>query len=119
MRHIKPDDTWRLVWRDAPQGVGPEVDGKDCYAFQRAGGERPTDVWTMQIITVESFWGKRITVERRIRELLSEVYLPAGVDIWLAGRNRNLGDRAANDLIAADEGELVLSEVQRLVGGAW
>lgn len=50
---------------------------------------------------------------------LAEVYLPEGVKIWLASRNRNLGGRSAQELIDSGRGEEVLAEVERLVGGAW
>lgn len=52
----KLDSTWRLVQRGQPQGIDPSVDGKDCYVFQRAGGERPTDKFSTRVIPVERFW---------------------------------------------------------------
>lgn len=57
----------------------------------------------------------------RIRELLSEVYLPEGVDIWLSATHRAgpLAGRCPNDMIAGGEGSAVLAEAERLVGGAF
>jgi hypothetical protein len=51
------DDTWRLVQRGVPQGANfGFCEGRDCYVFQRAGGEKPTDKFTTHVIPVEWFW---------------------------------------------------------------
>jgi hypothetical protein len=60
-----------------------------------------------------------VTPEEEIRELLSEVYLPEGVDIWIAAHNRNLGGRTARELLDAGDHEPVLAEAKMLAGGAW
>jgi hypothetical protein len=49
------DDTWRLVQRGYPQGINPNIDGRDCYVFQRAGGE-PGAAFTTHVIPVKKFW---------------------------------------------------------------
>lgn len=58
-------------------------------------------------------------VERRVRELLSKVYLPEGVDVWMAARRRNFGGRSARELLDGGDADPVMAEVTRLVGGAW
>ncbi|BCI54983.1 hypothetical protein NIIDNTM18_42610 [Mycolicibacterium litorale] len=58
-------------------------------------------------------------VEARIRELLSEVYEPEGVDIWLTSPHRWLGGERGMDLIRDGRGDEVLAVAERLVGGAW
>jgi hypothetical protein len=57
----------------------------------------------------------------KIRELLGEVYLPEGVDIWLAATHKSgpLQGRCPNELIAAGKSGLVLAEAERLAGGAF
>lgn len=58
-------------------------------------------------------------MRRQIRELLSEVYEPEGVDIWLSSPHQWLDGERGNDLINRGEGERVLAAAERLVGGAW
>jgi hypothetical protein len=48
---------------------------------------------------------------------LRDVYQPEGVEIWLHGRNRDLGSQRPLDLLRAGEFETVLSAVERLVDG--
>lgn len=48
---------------------------------------------------------------------LREVYQPEGVEIWLHGRNRDLGGQRPLDLLRAGEFETVLAAVERLVDG--
>jgi hypothetical protein len=48
---------------------------------------------------------------------LRDVYQPEGVEIWLHGRNRDLGSRRPLDLLRAGEFETVLSAVERVVDG--
>lgn len=55
----------------------------------------------------------------QVRALLSEVYEPEGVDIWLSSPHQWLGGERANDLIDRGEGERVLAAASRLVDGAW
>lgn len=50
---------------------------------------------------------------------LSEVYKPEGVLIWLRNRNRNLGLLTPLEMITAGRETEVLTEIERLVGGAW
>jgi len=50
-RWQQPDSTWRVMDRcPAPDS------GTDCYVFYRAGGERPTDIWTIRYVPVAGFW---------------------------------------------------------------
>jgi putative toxin-antitoxin system antitoxin component (TIGR02293 family) len=51
-------------------------------------------------------------------ERLKDVYRPEGIDIWLHGRNRGLGDRKPIDLLRAGAFEEVLAAVDRLRSGA-
>jgi hypothetical protein len=59
--------------------------------------------------------------ESRIRELLTEVYLPEGVDIWLAATHKagSLHGRCPNEMLAAGDVEPVLAAAEQLTGGAW
>lgn len=57
--------------------------------------------------------------ERRVRDLLAEVYTPEGVDQWLRGRKRSLDGRAPIDLLHgsdADRGR-VFTAIERLIAG--
>jgi hypothetical protein len=58
-------------------------------------------------------------VRQLVRALLSEVYEPEGVDIWLSRPHKWLGGDSGNDLIDRGEGERVLAAAERLVTGAW
>lgn len=51
-------------------------------------------------------------------ERLREIYTPEGVDIWIHGRNRELGGRKPIDLLIGGEFERVLAAVERLASGA-
>lgn len=51
------DDTWRLKHRGPAAGFGPEIDGHDCYVFQRRGPE--PHAYTTAIVTVAKFWGAK------------------------------------------------------------
>lgn len=56
-------------------------------------------------------------VREEVRALLSEVYEPEGVDIWMSSPHQWLGGERANDLIDRGEGARVLAAAERLVGG--
>jgi hypothetical protein len=58
-----------------------------------------------------------VDVERRVRELLAEVYKPEGVEIWLNSPNRNLSGNRPAELIAQGWGKDVLREAERLAHG--
>lgn len=58
------DATWRLLDRKVSTFLHPDVDGEDCYVFRRAGGDKPTDLYTVHIIPVEAFWGAGAAVGR-------------------------------------------------------
>lgn len=53
-----------------------------------------------------------------IVERLRDVYKPEGVDIWIHGRNRDLGGEKPIDLLGAGRFEEVLAAVERLSSGA-
>jgi transcriptional regulator with XRE-family HTH domain len=53
-----------------------------------------------------------------IVELLADVYRSEGVDIWLHGRNRELGGDRPIDLLRAGRFEPVVHAVERLRSGA-
>lgn len=57
--------------------------------------------------------------EQRIREKLSEVYLPEGVEIWLNSPHRWLNNERAIGLIQSGRAEEVEAAVDRLIGGAY
>ncbi len=50
------DNTWRIQQRGVPYRLHEEVDGYDCYVFQRLDPENPNGFLT-HITTVSSFWG--------------------------------------------------------------
>lgn len=59
-RLFKPDATWRIIGRGVWRGMDldmPHPEGRDCYLFQRAGGDKPTDIWTLYYMPVDTFWG--------------------------------------------------------------
>lgn len=51
-------------------------------------------------------------------ERLRDVYTPEGADIWIHGRNRDLGGQRPVDLLRRGEFEPVLHAVERLQTGA-
>lgn len=53
-----------------------------------------------------------------IIERLREVYTPEGADIWIHGRNRELGGEKPLDLLIRGHFERVLAAVERLTSGA-
>jgi hypothetical protein len=53
-----------------------------------------------------------------ILERLRDVYTAEGADIWVHGRNRDLGGEKPIDLLAAGQFERVLASVERLSAGA-
>jgi Antitoxin Xre/MbcA/ParS C-terminal toxin-binding domain len=53
-----------------------------------------------------------------IVDRLLEVYKPEGADIWIHGRNRDLGGEKPIDLLRAGAFERVLAAVERLASGA-
>jgi len=53
-----------------------------------------------------------------ILERLRDVYTAEGADIWIHGRNRDLGGEKPIDLLAAGQFERVLAAVERLGAGA-
>jgi transcriptional regulator with XRE-family HTH domain len=57
-----------------------------------------------------------LDVQHLVNEL-REVYTDEGIQIWLRSRNRNLGGRRPIELLADDHIDLVLQEVDRVVGG--
>ncbi len=53
-----------------------------------------------------------------ILERLRDVYTAEGTDIWIHGRNRDLGGEKPIDLLAAGQFERVLAAIERLSAGA-
>jgi hypothetical protein len=51
-------------------------------------------------------------------ERLRDVYKPEGVDIWIHGRNRDLGGERPIDLLGRGDFAAVLNAVERLETGA-
>lgn len=54
-----------------------------------------------------------------IESLLSELYEPEGVPIWMTSPQRWFGGRRAVDLIAEGRAEEVLAAIKRFKDGAW
>lgn len=57
-----------------------------------------------------------LDVQHLVNEL-REVYTDEGIQIWLRSRNRNLGGRRPIEMLAEDQIDAVLDEVERVVGG--
>lgn len=55
---------------------------------------------------------------RYLLDRLRDVYTAEGADIWIHGRNRDLGGEKPSDLLAAGQFERVLAAVERLTAGA-
>lgn len=53
-----------------------------------------------------------------IVERLGDVYRPEGIDIWIHGRNRDLGSQRPIDLLTQGNFSAVLNAVERLETGA-
>jgi hypothetical protein len=53
-----------------------------------------------------------------IVDRLRDVYRPEGIDIWIHGRNRDLGGRRPIDLLEQGDFATVLNAVERLETGA-
>jgi len=53
-----------------------------------------------------------------IVERLGDVYRPEGIDIWIHGRNRDLGGQRPIDLLQRGDFAAVLNAVERLETGA-
>lgn len=73
--------------------------------------------WTRGDTTPRGTTATRLVDVQHIVSELREVYTDEGIQIWLRSRNRNLGGRRPIDLLAEDQVEVVLDEVQRVVGG--
>jgi transcriptional regulator with XRE-family HTH domain len=71
-----------------------------------AGSSRPTG--TKRDLLLELHY---------VTDLLSEVYTPEGVEVWIHGRNRFLSGERPIDLLRAGSFEPVLNEVERLARG--
>lgn len=57
-----------------------------------------------------------VDVQHLVNEL-REVYTDEGIQIWLRSRNRNLDGRRPIELLAEDQLDAVLDEVERVIGG--
>lgn len=57
-----------------------------------------------------------VDVQHLVNEL-REVYTDEGIQIWLRSRNRNLNGRRPIELLAEDQLDAVLDEVERVIGG--
>lgn len=53
-----------------------------------------------------------------IVERLRDIYRPEGVDIWIHGRNRDLGGERPIDLLQSGDFATVLNAIERLETGA-
>jgi uncharacterized protein (DUF2384 family) len=60
---------------------------------------------------------KRLLDVQHVVHQLREVYTDEGVQIWLRSRNQNLGGRRPVELLAAEQVDAVLDEVDRVLGG--
>lgn len=50
----------------------------------------------------------------KVRRIVSAVYKPQGVEIWLSANNRNLGGNSPLVMILQGHGDLVVAEAERL-----
>lgn len=56
--------------------------------------------------------------EQEARELLANLYLPEGVEIWLNGRHKAFGERPI-EMIQRGDGRRVLQMIHALSDGAY
>lgn len=61
----------------------------------------------------------RDQAKSHIEALLSELYEPEGVHIWMTSPHRWFAGRTAIDLISEGRSNEVLAAVHRLIDGAW
>lgn len=54
-----------------------------------------------------------------LRRMLSEVYKPEGVDVWLKAKQERFGKRSALDCLADGDLTLPLQAAEQLVTGAF
>jgi uncharacterized protein (DUF2384 family) len=78
---------------------------------------RTVQNWTRGGTTPRGTTATRLMDVQHIVSELREVYTDEGIQIWLRSRNRNLDGRRPIDLLAEDQVEVVVDEVQRVVGG--
>jgi uncharacterized protein (DUF2384 family) len=78
---------------------------------------RTVQNWTRGGTTPRGTTATRLMDVQHIVSELREVYTDEGIQIWLRSRNRNLGGRRPIDLLAEDQVEVVVDEVQRVGGG--
>jgi hypothetical protein len=65
------------------------------------------------------FDGLEAQARSRIESILSELYDPEEVQIWMTSPHLWLDNRWAVDLIAEGRADEVLAAVNRLIDGAW
>jgi DNA-binding transcriptional regulator YiaG len=78
---------------------------------------RTVQNWTAGGTTPRGSAAHRLLDVQHIVHQLREVYTDEGVQIWLRSRNRNLGGHRPIELLADDQVDAVLGEVERVLGG--
>jgi hypothetical protein len=78
---------------------------------------RTVQNWTRGGTTPRGTTANRLVDVQHLVNELREVYTDEGIQIWLRSRNRNLGGRRPIELLAEDQIDTVLDEVQRVIGG--
>lgn len=55
-------------------------------------------------------------IDRQVREILTGVFAPAGIRLWMASPNPRTWAMSPTDAIASGDGERVLAEARRIAG---
>ncbi len=94
--------------------------GLDVADIAAATGVRDRQVqhWSAGTARPTSSTRDRLVDVHYIVRLLTEVFRPEGVEIWLHARNTGLAGRRPIDLLGHGESESVLHAVERLRAGA-
>jgi hypothetical protein len=66
-------------------------------------------------------WGQLVSARGydELRDLLAEVYLPEGVEVWLTAKHRQFGGLTVDEMMDTDREDEVLAAAERLVTGAF
>ena len=78
---------------------------------------RTVQNWTSGGTTPRGTTANRLVDVQHLVNELRQVYTDEGIQIWLRSRNRNLAGKRPIELLGEDQIEVVLDEVQRIIGG--
>lgn len=105
---VASEHWWPTKMQESPTSGGAEAVGK----------RRLTGLHQRRNMT-NSDDAIRDQATSHVESLLSELYEPEGVQIWMTSPQRWFGGRRAVDLIAEGRAEEVLAAIKRFNDGAW